>query len=348
MVNPDWLSGWGYRKSHEIEGSSAGAQTNYQVKIIVHYESGTDYNDNTKTPPEGHVYVGGKSRADFQDIRFTKDDGVTELDYWFENKDTAEADGYGIFWVEVDSIPASPDTTQIYIYYGNPTATTTSNGYNTFLVFANFDDGTIDGFTARLGTFDNPADYLRSINTAGKAHVARKGGTYSDFAVACKVKTPSGVTVREMGIIARWDDSLVDTYDVTNVYMFRISSSTLWELYKRVGTEDWSKLQEGSGSYAADTWYTLELRLAGSKISKSINGEVVGTTVTDTSFSSGYAGIRSHFNEYRYWDDFRVRKYVDPEPSHGSWGSEETPAPLLIHRLPARIPARNPIYKVPA
>jgi len=31
-----------------------------------------------------------------------------------------------------------------------------------------------------------------------------------------------------------------------------------------------------------------------------------------------------------------------------TWGSEETPAPLLIHRLPARIPARNPIYKVPS
>ena len=86
------------------------------MKIIVHYGSGTDYNDNTKTPPEGHVYVDGKSRADFQDIRFTKDDGVTELDYWFENEDTAESDGYGIFWVEVDSIPASPGTATIYVY----------------------------------------------------------------------------------------------------------------------------------------------------------------------------------------------------------------------------------------
>jgi len=91
-----WLSGWSYRKSHEINGSSAGAVTDYQIKIIVHYESGTDYNDNTKSPPEGHIYVAGKSRADFQDIHFTKDDGITELDYWFENEETAETDGYGV------------------------------------------------------------------------------------------------------------------------------------------------------------------------------------------------------------------------------------------------------------
>ena len=26
-----WLEGWSYRKSHEIEGSTAGAQTDYQI-----------------------------------------------------------------------------------------------------------------------------------------------------------------------------------------------------------------------------------------------------------------------------------------------------------------------------
>ena len=68
-----WLSGWQYRKSHEIEGSSAGAQTNYQVKIIVHKGTGTDSGE--------HVYCNNHCQDDFGDIRFTKSDGVTELDY---------------------------------------------------------------------------------------------------------------------------------------------------------------------------------------------------------------------------------------------------------------------------
>ena len=54
-----WLEGWSHRKQHLIQGSTAGVQTNYQVKMVTHYGSGTDYNDNAKTPPEGHLYLGG-------------------------------------------------------------------------------------------------------------------------------------------------------------------------------------------------------------------------------------------------------------------------------------------------
>jgi len=117
-----WLTGWMYRKSHEIIGSTSGAVTDYQIKIVVHYGSGTDSGE--------HVYLNGKCRTDFGDIRFTADDGETELPYWIERK----VDGdYAIFWVKVPSIPASPDKAIIYIYYGNLDVTTTSNLTNTFL-----------------------------------------------------------------------------------------------------------------------------------------------------------------------------------------------------------------------
>ena len=36
-ANPDWLSGWQYRKSHVIN-SASGAGTNYQVKVKVYYK----------------------------------------------------------------------------------------------------------------------------------------------------------------------------------------------------------------------------------------------------------------------------------------------------------------------
>jgi hypothetical protein len=53
-----WLTGWSNRKEHVIEGSTSGAQVDYQTKIIAHLGLGTDYNDNAKAPPEGHVYLG--------------------------------------------------------------------------------------------------------------------------------------------------------------------------------------------------------------------------------------------------------------------------------------------------
>jgi len=36
---------WDYRKQHVIIGSSSGSQVDYQIKLVVHYESGTDSGD---------------------------------------------------------------------------------------------------------------------------------------------------------------------------------------------------------------------------------------------------------------------------------------------------------------
>jgi len=101
-----WLTGWTYRKSHVIN-SASGAGTNYQVKIKAHYGSGTDSGED--------VYLNGKCRTDFGDIRFTDDDGETELDYWMEEKVDSD---YAVFWIEIADDLSSSNAT-IYIYYGN-------------------------------------------------------------------------------------------------------------------------------------------------------------------------------------------------------------------------------------
>jgi len=101
---PSWLSGWSYRKSHEIQGSTAGAVSDYQMKVVVHKGTGTDDGEN--------VYCNNHCRDDFGDIRFTDVNG-NELPYWMEEK----VDGdYAVFWVKVPSIPASPNTATIYCY----------------------------------------------------------------------------------------------------------------------------------------------------------------------------------------------------------------------------------------
>ena len=81
-----WLEGWNARKWHKIQGSSGGQQTDYQIKLIIHYGTGTDYYDNDASPPVAHIYCGAKCKSDFGDIRFTDFDGVTELSYWIEEK----------------------------------------------------------------------------------------------------------------------------------------------------------------------------------------------------------------------------------------------------------------------
>lgn len=132
-VSAGFLPGWNYRKQMTINGTSAGAQTNYQMNLTVYNSIGND------TP--GVVYLGGNARSDFGDLRFTKSDGVTLLDYWIESYTPGVN---ATIWVKVDSIPASPNTTSIYLYYGNPSATSASNGTNTFLLFDDFLGSSLD------------------------------------------------------------------------------------------------------------------------------------------------------------------------------------------------------------
>jgi len=108
--NTNWL-----KRAPITITNTGSALSDYQVKIIIHYDA--------------------DMKSDFSDIRFTTDDGTTEIPYWIESKtDRQEA----VVWVKVPSIAASGNTT-IYIYYGNPSATTASNGENTFVFFDDFE-----------------------------------------------------------------------------------------------------------------------------------------------------------------------------------------------------------------
>jgi hypothetical protein len=48
-----WSNDWAYRKVHDIIGTTSGSQQDYQVKIVVNYDAGTDTGEN--------VYVNGNT-----------------------------------------------------------------------------------------------------------------------------------------------------------------------------------------------------------------------------------------------------------------------------------------------
>jgi len=114
-----WLAGWLYRKSHKITGSTVGAQTDYQIGVKVYYGAGVDGTETVNGVTFGKIYCDSKCKTDFGDIRLTSWDGITEIDYWLQEKSDSS---YALFWVEVPFIPASPAQTTIYVYYGEPPA----------------------------------------------------------------------------------------------------------------------------------------------------------------------------------------------------------------------------------
>jgi len=127
--------GWNYRRTVTIDNTSGTALTDFQVKIDL----------SSLDPP----FIFGHANSDGSDLRITSSDGVTQIPFWIESWNTGTQEA--IIWVKVPSIPTVGTT--IYLYYGNPVATSSSNGTNTFEFFDDFNSGSNtlgywSGFTA--------------------------------------------------------------------------------------------------------------------------------------------------------------------------------------------------------
>jgi predicted GH43/DUF377 family glycosyl hydrolase len=104
-----WLSGYSYCKSITLSRAS-GAVTNYQMKLLVGESAGATGED---VDCNSHVQIG------FHDLRFTKSDGTTLLDYWIESITGTTPNQLATVWIEFDSIGTGATT--FYMYYGNAT-----------------------------------------------------------------------------------------------------------------------------------------------------------------------------------------------------------------------------------
>ena len=133
IPQPSWTNGYTYTASQGLDieegttnyiwfASRGGAGEAQQVgKYLLNI-------DDTDSGQE--VYLDRKCQDDYEDIRFTDDDGPILLDYWREDNSN---DSEAVFWVEV-SDDLGTDAA-IYIYYGNDEVSSISDGSDTFPFF---------------------------------------------------------------------------------------------------------------------------------------------------------------------------------------------------------------------
>ncbi len=114
---------WKYQRDIYIKENSGTVLSDYQVLIEL---EGSDF------PVE--------AQSSGEDIRFTDANG-NELHYWIERWDQGNKDAN--IWVNVSEIPGNGDA-GIKMYYGNPKARSSSNGYATFEFFDDFDEISLD------------------------------------------------------------------------------------------------------------------------------------------------------------------------------------------------------------
>ena len=109
-------TGWNYIYKRIIHGSPDGSESDYTMPVIR-----IEYDD--------------RMNSDFSDIRFADTDRTTQLEYKLIKKVDED---FADFVVKIPSIPADPNTKNIYMFFGNSSATDESTATLDYFYFYDF------------------------------------------------------------------------------------------------------------------------------------------------------------------------------------------------------------------
>ena len=232
---------------------------------------------------------------------------------------TSKSEKYAVFWVKVaGDLSSGPQT--IYIYYGNENAETTSNGFNTFLFFDDFEDQDIDGWEAVSGTWSAEEKYVKTEDDSARL---RTQSTHTDVKWGFKARILSTKSGHHMHTLLMGDGG------VTNCYALNVKSNSYGQprgslTYKQgdqpgnVTIAEWNI----ENTYA---WHSFIVgRTSSGDFKVWMDRELVASGKDTTLAESAYFMLTSKGTSKKCWDNIFIAKYVDPEPAHGSWGSEES------------------------
>ena len=307
-----WLTGWSKRQAITLTGGSDGAQTDFQLKLSIAYDS--------------------DMLSDFSDLRFTQADGETLIDAWLEDKtDGVSAD----VWVEFPTTPANGDTQTYYMYYGKADALDKWDIGATFLFGDDFPGTSFDAQWTSV-------DAQWSVSDGNAVHTVTDAGTWDQLAAAnavvdgvltAKIKISNdGASHDELGIFVRSDG----TYADADVIQF----------ISRPDMPDFTNLNYATGEGTCanaidyDTWHYLKVIFDGADIKTSYSTD--GDSFTDcqsyttTHTTEDDIGFRA-IDSTSYVDWVHVRKYAANPPTYGFGSEENAPTGLsmvvVMHHL---------------
>jgi len=303
---------WGYRKQHNITGSLAGNQTDYQIRINVTNTTGTDSGDT--------IFVGGLAKNDLGDIRFTwynaTDDTETVMDY----KNITVYSNHVIYYFEAPEIHnLTTINNTIYIYYGNDAASSIGDGDATFLLYDHFLGSSLDG--SKWSSIGSPSVADSKVTITGTA----------DGSITSVDTFGLGTAVTVLGTMdwQAWGWAIIGygrLDDVNNALIYQYGGPGLQSGRSiKDSAQNTTNLGENE---AKNTWFEWEVsRFNSSRLEWSVNGTTT-LQLDDTWIPTGSLSVVVGDLRYSSGDEFvgdliYVRKRVYPEPSHGDWGSIE-------------------------
>jgi len=314
----NWLSGWSYRRPITIHENSGNKLTDYQVRIVLN-SSNFDF-----------------SKSDGSDVRFTDSDGLTLLDYWIEKWDSVSEEA--IIWVKVPDIPAS-GTKTIYMYYGNPSASSLSNGSAVFEFFDDLEswNGWGDACYQRwwwricCGEVTQTSSYKYEGNYAlKKQDNCDPCGGWKDLGLTLD-RSNMLVEFHRLRIAGEGTDCYCDRTGVEdengNGYSVGVchGSQTLFIDVRDRGNP--TRVGIVNIPNILSNWYIAQLILTPNQVKARIldtDYNLIGETSTNNKEYSTFTQIAIRGGRPYYVDIIKIRKYVEPEPTV-SIGDEEVP-----------------------
>ena len=222
---------------------------------------------------------------------------------------------YATFWVKVaDDLSTNPAT--IYIYYGNPAATSISNGDNTFIYFNNFDvseDFTEEDGTWQLDAFNSIYKYVSE--GVGQVQSWKDIGRSANEGYRLRVKHKSSAQ-HDSGIFSRYENG----YSYGGIFAGKGSA----------GKEDVGGFAENAWTYlyrqpspTGTSWHISEVLNFKQRYVVFIDGiQRYGGNI-NFHLSSTKIALAAWAGNAAEFDWVFVAKNVDPEPTHSAWGIEE-------------------------
>jgi len=304
-----WLSGWQYRKAVTLS-RSVGAVSDYQMKALIGESAGASGYD---VHCEGHVL------SSFNDLRFTKSDGTSLLEYWIESITGTTPNQLATVWIKFDYIGTGATT--FYMYYGKSDASAYSNGDNTFLFFDHFGGTAIDenkwtiNGTPIITVSGSIAD-IQSDHGATEGIFGKTGFSTSALRTRIKISTPY------------WCYGGFYSLTVSQYALYGILTSTT------EGVESYNAGAETTPFSIDNALFALVDVLYLNNTSQEYieNGvsKAIHTTkkLTATDVAPRFYGWKGGVSNPRVYVDWVfIRQYLATEPSWGSWGEEEQPPP---------------------
>jgi hypothetical protein len=268
------------------------------------------------------------------DIRFTKSDGTSLLDFWIESSDASTA----TIWIEFDAIPASPSTAIFYIYYGKAGAGSASNGNDTFLLFDDFDradSGTVGNGWLATGsiTCSIETNRLKGVSVTAGGNLCYHPYTFSGKTVTYASITGTSLTKDQLLLIEGSTTAKVMSVGQLGGYLG--SGKEAW-----IDAAGWHDL---GTTFAIDSPYIYGMMYDSGANTYSVYKDYVLKQSAQSVYNWGGGVVNSvDFYVYNtattaYMDWIHVGKFATTEPTFSAWSGEQSDLPIVTTQAASNV-----------